>query len=374
MIPLSRPGVGEVELEGVRTVLESGWLGEGRSVEEFEAWLGQYTGCPHVVAVSTGTAALHLALRACGVGPGDEVVMPSFTFVADAMAVRMCGATPVFCDIEPRSLNIDCSQVARHLSSRTRAIMPTDYAGLPVDTQSIREVLGHPGVRIVRDASHSFGSRHDGRPLGLMDADDLTCFSFDPIKNITCGEGGAILLREDELDRALRAMRRLGLRDSAWDGFKTGSVVASVATQDGYRYHMSNINAAIGLAQASRAGELLDRRRQIARLYDRLLDGVPHLALLPRNYDEVCPFMYVMRVEGGHRDGLVEYLSRHGIHAGLRYIPCHLHPLFADADRPALPVTERIAQEAVSIPLYYGLTDEQVSSIAARAGEYLGSR
>lgn len=374
MIPLSRPSVGEEELEGIRAVLESGWLGEGRPVAEFEAWLSQYTGCPHVVAVSTGTAALHLALRACGIQAGDEVVMPSFTFVADAMAVRMCGATPVFCDIEERSLNIDCSQVAAHLTSRTRAVMPTDYAGLPVDTQSIRKVLGDPGVRIIRDASHSFGSRLDGRPLGLMDGDDLTCFSFDPIKNITCGEGGAILLREENLDRTLRAMRRLGLRESAWDGFKTGSVVASVATQDGFRYHMSNINAAIGLVQAGRAGALLERRRQIARLYDTLLGGLPHLGLLPRNYDEVCPFMYVVRVDEGHRDGLVEHLSRHGIHAGLRYIPCHMHPLFADAKCAALPVTERIAQEAVSIPLYYGLSDENVGAIAARIREYLGPR
>jgi len=371
VIPISRPSVGEHELNAVREVFESGWLGEGRVVGDFEAWLAQYTSCEHVVAVGTGTAALHLALLAAGVGPGDEVIMPSFTFAADAMAILWCGATPVFCDIDETSLNLDSADLVRHLGPRTRAILPTDYSGLPADTMSIRNALGQKDTKIIRDASHSFGSRIKGKRLGLMEADDLTCFSFDPIKNITCGEGGAILCRNREVMDSLLAMRRLGFSDSAWEGFSKYRTVTSTVTQNGFRYHMSNINAAIGLAQSRKVDELVERRKQIARLYDQCLAGVPHLSLLLRDYNEICPFMYIVLVQGGHRDGLSEHLAAEGIHSGLRYFPCHMQPIFHDQGRPALPVTERVAEQALSIPLYHGLADDKVREIAEKISEYM---
>ena len=195
-IRMARPSLGEPELGAVRAVFESGWLGEGQITEQFEARLRDYTGAPHAITVNTGTSALHLCLASRGIGPGDEVILPSFTFAGDAMAVHLCGATPVFADIRADTLNLDPASVMTVMSRHTRAIMPTDYAGLPADVRALKKTVGCDDVLLIRDASHSFGSLQDGSPVGLNQSEDATCFSFDPIKHLTCGEGGAILVND----------------------------------------------------------------------------------------------------------------------------------------------------------------------------------
>lgn len=361
-IPMSRPSLGGSEIDLVAEVFDSGWLGEGEYTERFEKSVASLVQAADMVAVNTGTSALHLSLEALGIGPGDEVILPSFTYAADAMAVRMCGAKPLFCEIDPMTLNLDSDHVATLTGDRCRAIMPTDYAGLPCDTSVIRKRIGAKNIKIIRDASHSFGSCINKRVVGVWNGEDITCFSFDPIKNLTCGEGGGIVVNNPELAAKLRIMKRLGFERSPWTSFSGKIVTENQVTQSGFRYHMSNINAAIGLAQLQRFGEMIEKKQHLAKTYDELLSGHPMIHLFERDYDQIVPFMFVIRVEASHRDRLVEYLNTRGIHAGLRYTPCHLHPLFS-RDKASLPVTEKICREILSLPLYPDMSVDNIKEV-----------
>ena len=364
---MSKPSVGKQELALVEKVFRSGWLGEGRLTEAFEKSISEFTGAQHVVAVNTGTSALHLALHALGVGPGDEVILPSMTFASDPMAVMLCGAKPVFCDIRAETLNIDPRKIPPLLTGRTRVIMPTDFAGLPSDVRAIRRALGNRDIKIVRDASHSFGSKVNGKRIGVSAGEDITCFSFDPIKNVTCGEGGALLLKDASLLETVRSRKILGTVRGAWQRLskKKNINVDRQVVQEGFRYHLSDINAAIGLAQMRRLPVLLRKRQQRAKLYDRLLSSNRNVSVFKRDYQMTAPFMYVIRVAAPVRNELVNFLAKSGIHAGLRYDPCHLQPFFGSRP-PRLPVTERVAAEMLSIPLYSDITVPQVREVVSR--------
>lgn len=356
---MSRPSIGPAELAKVSEAFASGWLGEGPMTAAFERRLAERSACRDAVAVNTGTSALHLGLVALGVGPGDEVIVPSFTFLADPMAVLLTGARPVFADVDPETFNLAPAAVAALITSRTRAILPTDYAGLPADTEALRALAGEK-VRIVRDAAHSFGSTVRGRAVGTWLGEDLTCLSFDPIKNLTCGEGGAVLVDDEELAATLRRKKSLGRSSGAAE------------LELGFRYHMSDINAGIGLAQLERFDELAAARRRAARSYDTLLPGVSGVQPLIRDWDQLVPFMYVVRVVNGRRDSLSRFLRGRGIHAELRYPPNHEHRIFLHDGRP-LPVTERLARECLSLPLYPDLSDTDIARVV-EAIEAHGSR
>ncbi len=367
---MSRPSLTEAEVQAVREVFESGWLGEGSKTAEFERMLQEYTGSRHVVAVSNGTSALHLALEALGVGPGDEVILPSFTFASDPMAVHLCGATPVFADIDPHTLNLDPRRIERHITPRTRVVMPTDYAGFPSDVRGMRRILGDREIRVVRDAAHSFGSCIDGRPVGIWCGEDATCFSFDPIKNITCGEGGAVLVNTDELAGRIRRKKTLGFKADSRTRAPGSVVKVRGVVETGYRYHMSNVNAAIGLAQLRRFPEIAEKKRKVARQYDALLAECHFVRSFPRNYEEIVPFIYPVRVSSSRRDGMIEHFGRHGIHADLRYSPCHQEPLFIQ-ERLDLSVTEAVAREVICLPIYADLKAGEVEEIVSLMKDYL---
>lgn len=362
-ILMSRPSLTETELHAVKAVFDSGWLGEGKSTYEFEEKLREFTGAAHAIAVNTGTSALHLSLASRGISPGDEVILPSFTFASDVMAVHLCGATPIFADIHPTTLNLDPQAVKPLITEQTRAILPTDYAGLPADIPGLRKAAGRDDILLIRDASHSFGSRLDGHLVGLNHGEDATCFSFDPIKNLTCGEGGALLVHDSAWASTLTTQRQLGFQHNAWTGLFGGVVQERRVTMTGYRYHMSNLNAAIGLAQFERLPELLEGKRRVARRYDEQLGSVSDVSLFKRDYNDVVPFIYPILVDHAHRDNLIHFLGNHGIHAGVRYFPCHLQPFFASSVMPNLPVTERLIRGIVCLPVYTDLKDEEVDEV-----------
>ena len=354
---MSRPSLGESEEAAVAEVLRSGWLGEGPLTRSFESAVAEFTGAPHVIAVNTGTAALHLTLLALGAGPGDEVILPSFTYASDPMAVTLTGATPVFADIDPITLNLAPAQVNALLSPRTRVILPTDYAGLAADVPGIRRAMEGRDIPILRDAAHSFGSRIDGRPVGVWCGETATMFSFDPVKNLTCGEGGAVLVNDDKLAQRLRQLRSLGFAPSARGKSVTGP---------GYRCHLSSIHAAIGLAQFSRLPELLAGRQAIAREYDEQLRDIPGIVTFLRDYGSVVPFLYPVRIVDGRRDELVRRFQALGIHADLRYSPCHREPYFQQTSRTgALPETERLAAELLCLPIYTGMTEAEQAEVVS---------
>lgn len=360
-IPMARPSLTSQELEAVGRVFDSGWLGEGQWTTTFEARLAVFTGSPHVVAVNTGTSALHLALAALDIGAGDEVIVPTLTFVSGPMAVHLCGATPVFADIDPETLNLDPADVARKMTARTRAILPTDYAGLPADVASLRRIGGD--VRIIRDAAHSFGSEVDGRVLGAWSGEDATCFSFDPIKNLTCGEGGAVAVSDDRLAARLREMRTLGFRADARSRSTGSAVRVRGVVSSGFRYHLSNINAAIGLTQLERFTDLAERRRALASRYDALLSGCTVIRRFHRDWTAQVPFIYPVLVPPSSRDCLIARCAERGIHADLRYPLCHQEPLFGAP--PSLPIAETVAESLICLPLFPDLTTAEQDEVIA---------
>jgi perosamine synthetase len=235
----------------------------------------------------------------------------------------------------------------------------------------MRRAVRGKRVRIIRDASHSFGSVLNGRMVGVWAGEDLTCLSFDPIKNVTCGEGGVILTRSAPLARRLRALKRLGQQEGGWGRFARGRGRDSRVAETGFRYHLSDINAAIGLAQLDRFEALVDARRRRAKQYDARLAAVSGVTRLRRDYDRIVPFMYVIRVPAQERDGLVAFLGEHEVHAGLRYSPCHLQPAFRRRGE-SLPVTEQLTREMLSLPLYADLSEDAVDRVAKLVASYLG--
>lgn len=359
LIPVSRPSIGKEELQEVRKVFESGWLGLGGWVFKFEEELKRILGAENVIAVSTGTHALHLALDAAGIKPGDEVIVPSFTFVASVQAIMMCGAKPVFCDINEDDLNMDAEDAIKRITPQTKAIMPVHYAGQPADMDVIMEVSSSRKIRVIEDAAHAFGSYYKDKKIGSFA--DLTCFSFDPIKNITCGEGGAIVTSDKEIAELIYKKRILGIDKDTWSRYEHKRDWFYDVTTLGFRYHMSNINAAIGIAQIKKLKRFIARKKEIVRKYDVEFQKIKAIKLLKRDYESCAPFHYVIRVKED-REGLRQFLKERKIDSGVHYIPNHLQPFFSKF-KVELPVTEKIWNEILTLPLYYDMLDEDVAQV-----------
>lgn len=368
MIRVSQPLVGEAEFQAVKAALERAYYGHAERVVEFEDRLRDYLGAPEVVAVCNGTAALHLALVGLDLSPGDEVLLPSLTFLSSFQAVAATGATPVACDVDPETLIIDLTDAERKLTPRTKVIMPVHYAGNPCILDRCLEFARRAGIRVVEDAAHAFGSSLRGRKVGGFG--DVACFSFDSIKNITCGEGGAIVCRDGGLARRLREKRSLGIvRKPEFEDPSRGRRWQIEVTGLGFRYHMSNLNAAIGLAQLPQLETFIARRRDICRRYDSAFRHLRGIRTLRIDYNDAAPHIYVVRVEGGRRDRLMDFLRDRGIESGINYVPNHLHAFFR---RPnvSLPETERAYREILTLPLHCALTDRDVESVIDAVGEF----
>ena len=370
MIKSSRGCCGEEELAEVKEAFDYGYFGLAYKTNEFEEKIGEYLGTDrYVITTSTGTNALHLALDTIGIGPGDEVIMPSFTFVATAQAVAMCGGTPVFCEVDPDTFLMDIDDVRKKISPATKAIVPVHYAGRPCDMDALMEIRERTGIRIVEDAAHAFGTYYKGKKIGSFG--DITCFSFDSIKVMTCGEGGAVVTDDTLFDDLSRKKRLLGIDRKTMHvkDWKKRSWIYDVPTL-GYRYHMSNINAAIGLAQIKKVDRFIARRQELCRLYDKELEGIEGIVRMPGGYEGITPFMYVIRVKNGRRNQLKDYLMEHDIESGISYIPCHHFSLFhKDAD--SLPITDAIFEEVLCLPLHYELSDTDVMEVTGRIREFM---
>jgi perosamine synthetase len=361
VIKLSKGCLGEEELSALRDVFAYGYFGLGVQVQQFEEALKKYLEADHVVATNTGTSALHLALDALGIGAGDEVIVPSLTFVAAFQAIHATGATPVPCDILSHTLLIDLEDIERRVTRRTKAVMPVHYAGNPCDMNSLMELSHRYGLRIVEDAAHAFGATYKGKKIGGFG--DVTCFSFDSIKNITCGEGGAIICRDQALADRMRQKRVLGMNRMAQATAAAAEQKwLSQITTSGFRYHMGNINAAIGLSQLRKADVFVERRRQICRTYDLAFQTGPDLETLQIDYNHAAPHIYVIRVKNGKRDALMQFLHDNGIETGINYPPNHLQPFFSGS-LSKLPKTEEAYREIVTLPLHCALTDSDVAHV-----------
>ena len=350
MIRLSRSFVGQQEIDAATSVLERGFLGMGEEVREFESELAAYLGADAVACVNTGTAALQLALQAIGVGPGDEVLLPTLTYVASFQAVSATGATPVACDVGEADGLLDLADAKRRMTSRTRAMMPVHYASFPGDLDAVHAFAREHGLRVIEDAAHAFGCTHRGRRIGSFG--DIVCFSFDGIKNITAGEGGAVVSVDRAVMDKVRDARLLGVQHDTEKRYRGERSWDFDVTEQGWRYHMSDIMAAIGRVQLRRfEAEFAPRRIGLAKAYRQGLAGVAGLKLFANDGEGVVPHIFPLRVLDGRRDMLRSALELAGIQSGIHYKPNHLLTRFGGGT-PKLPVAEELYGELLTLPLH----------------------
>jgi dTDP-4-amino-4,6-dideoxygalactose transaminase len=363
LVRLSRSIVGREEADAVaRVLLEDGYLGMGAEVQRFETEVAAFFGVPAgtVACVNSGTAAIHLAVAAA-VEPGDEILVQSLTFLSSYQAISAAGAIPVSCEVHRDSVTIDLADAARRITPRTRAIMPVHYASYPGDLDAIYAFAREHGLRVIEDAAHAFGCTHNGRMIGSFG--DIRCFSFDGIKNITSGEGGAIVTADAAVAARVRDGRLLGVEkdsDRRYAGERSWEFDVS---RQGYRFHMSNLNAAIGRVQLRRLpAEFGPRRVALARRYRERLTGVPGIELFETNLGPVIPHIQPIRVLDGRRDEVRAMLEAQRIQTGIHYKPNHLLTLYGGG-RVSLPVTERLYEELLTLPLHPGLDAADVDRV-----------
>jgi len=359
-IPTHRPFIADEELQAVRKVFDSRWLGMGSATKKFEQELSKFLGTRHVIAVNSGTAALHLALLALDLKPGDEVIVPSLTFTASVQAIIVSRLVPVFCEVFEDTLNIDVTDVPNRITNKTRVVMPVHYGGGACRMEQLLQLAGKYNLHVIEDTAQAFGSTYKGRMAGTFG--DVGCFSFDPIKNITCGGGGAVVTNDDKIAHRVKLKRYLGINRSSWKRASADNTWYYEVVTEGYRYHMNDLNAAIGLEQLKRFQAFKARKQVIVQRYDRAFSQIRGLKLIKRNPEETFPFGYFVRVLNGQRDSMMVYLREKGITTMVQFIPNHLHRLFAKP-QTRLPVTEQLYKEIVTLPLYFEMTDAIVETV-----------
>lgn len=368
MIPIIRPVIGDEEIAAVAEVLRSGWLVQGPRVEAFEAALAAAVGAPHVVAVSSATAGLHLALRVAGIGAGDDVIVPSLSFIATTNAAWMAGARPVFADVAPDAPNLTCETVDHVWTPATRAVIAVHQLGVPFDRDGLRALCRSRGALLVEDAACAIGSDHRGEPIA-RDA-ELAVFSFHPRKVITTGEGGAVATgRSDWADR-LRRLRQHGMT-IATHARKDGGAVEAYA-EPGWNYRMTDLQAAIGVEQLRRLDAIVAQRQAVARRYDGLLADVWDVAPLsphPADRWNVQTYCLCVAPDGRpphqRRDAVLAHLQAHGVGARRGILAAHLEPAWHQHPRVPLPCSEAWAAQSLALPVHAGLDDEHLAHIVA---------
>lgn len=368
MLPYARPTITEDEIREVEECLRSGWLATGPRTQRFEEALAAFSGARCCVATNTGTAALHLALLAAGVRPGDEVITTPMTWVATANVVLHCGARPVFVDVEPGTLNIDPTRIETAITDKTRAVMPVHYAGLPCDEDALLEICRARDLALVEDAAHALGASYKGRPIGSIG--DVTMFSFHPAKNLTTGEGGAIVCDDPELAARAKRLRYHGIDMSPESRFGGRGPAAYDVVEAGFKYNISDLQSAIGLHQLAHLAERNRRRADLAAAYRAALPTVPHVEPLrdaPYEYEHAWHMMVVRANTGAltlDRDGLVQALREREIGAGVHFVPLHLQTLYREAASGAdLPVATEAHEQILTLPLFPDMRDEDVGLV-----------
>lgn len=374
-IPLNRPSIGDDDVARVEAVLRSGWITTGPVNAEFETAFAGAVGAPHAASMTSATGGLHLVLEALGVGPRDEVITPSLTFASTVNQIVLRRATPVFVDVDYGTLNLKVEQVEAKIKKRTKAIIPVHFAGAPCDLDPLMRLAQRKGVPIVEDAAHAVGAAYKGKPVGGHG--NAAIFSFHPMKNITTGEGGMVTTHDPELDRHLRKLRFHGIDRDAWKRYRHGGNPMYDVAAPGYKYNLTDLQAALGLAQLAKLDRMNARRAAIAARYREGLAGVPGLDLpaVPA-YDHVHAWhLFVVKVTAMSREDFFKGLEEWNVGFGVHFPPCHqlayVRQRFAAAPG-ALPETEKAGSRIASLPLYPDMTDADVDYVVAAVRDVLG--
>lgn len=367
MLPYGHQRISQDDVDAVAEVLRSDWLTTGPTIDRFEAALADRLGAAHVVAVNSGTAALHAAYAAAGLGAGDEIIVPSLTFAATANAALYLGARPVFAEIDPATLMLDPRSVSERIGPKTRAICVVHYAGAPADLRAFRELARTKGLLLIEDAAHAFGAAADEGLVGARA--QLAAFSFHPVKILTTGEGGAVATSDGDKARALRIFRNHGITTETRERERAMSWHYQLVTL-GFNYRLTDIGAALGLSQLREVDGFLARRRAIAKKYLQAFAGVPALRTqdtdAERSAWHIFPVAIVPAALRVDRDEVVRALRLENIGANVHYDPVHLHPLYRErlGHRPGdLPVTEDVASRLVTLPVHPNMTDDDIDDV-----------
>jgi len=373
-LPFSRPTIEDDEIAEVVDSLRSGWITSGPKVERFEALFRERLGVSQAVAVNSATAGLHLAVAALGLRPGDEVIVPAITWAATANVVELCGGRTVFADVDPETLCLDPSDVARRITSATRAIIPVHFAGQPADMTALDVLAAWAGLTIVEDAAHALGTVHRGVEVGA--SGHPTVFSFHPIKNITTGEGGMVTCNDAALADRLRILRFHGVSKNAWNRFRGGGVAQYDVLEPGWKYNMLDLQAALGLRQMEKLERFNAARRALAAVYAAELASVPELRPLGAvKYPAVHAWhLYIVRLELEavtlDRNDFMQALHQEHIGTGLHFPPLHLSSYYAGKygyGPGALPAAEQAGAQILSLPLYPLMTPSDVRDVVDAA-------
>lgn len=357
------------EMREIQEALESGWVTTGPKVRKFEAEFARGVGARHGIAVNSCTAAMHLALEAVGVRRGDDVVTTPYTFAATAEVIRYFDARPVFVDIDPASMNIDPALIAGALTPKTKAIIPVHLGGLPADIDAIRDVAVPRGIPVIEDAAHTFPAAYKGRPVGSLS--EFTAFSFYATKTITTGEGGMITTDNDEWADRCRIMSLHGISKDAWKRYTAEGNWYYEIVAPGYKYNMTDVAAAMGLAQLRKAVGMRDRRKAISERFSAAFRAIPEIQLPHDRADcEHAWHLYMIRLNldmlSIDRARFMSALREKGIGASVHFIPLHIHPYYRDQfgfAPDAFPVTYREYMREISLPIYSRMSDEDVQRV-----------
>ena len=371
MIYLSKSCLSDAEKRAVIGVLDREYLGMGSDVEQFENDLSVFFSRPTVCVVN-GTAALHLSLQACGIGHGDEVLLPSLTYIASFQAISATGAKPVACDISLETFLLDLSDAEKRITEKTKAVMPVFYTGGVGDLDAVYAFGERHKIRVIEDAAHAFGTTYKNKRIGSIG--DVACFSFDGIKNITSGEGGCIVTDKEDILQKVKEARLLSVEkdtDRRYTGKRSWDF--DVANQ-GWRYHMSNIMAAIGLEQLKRFQEFSEKRRKLAEIYEQYFLDQPKIHTIPRDYKMVVPHIFVIRLDGmRNRKEIQLKMLEKGIQVGYHYQPNHCLSFYKDEKSDSLPITEKFSPELLTLPLHPDLTGDDVKYVAESLMELISN-
>ena len=378
-IPVFRPGFGREEIEALTEVFHSGWIGPGPRAEKFERRFADFVGVRYAVSVTSCTAALHLSLKALGLGPGDEVLVPSLTFVSTAHAAVFCGCDVRFVDVESETGCMDPDDLAAKISSRSRAVIPVHYGGHPCRMNEIWALASRHGLFVVEDAAHACGAKFQGNPVGGLEPTTATCFSFNALKNLSTGDGGMITTNSSELAETARRLRWMGINKNTFErtttpdpGGETGRESDPVPKYEwyyevnelGFKYIMNDVAAALGLVQLEKLGRATQIRRDMAQRYAEGLGALDWLEL-PIERDDVRSAWHLYAIRTSLQEPLRKHLQSAGVATSVHYYPLHLQPFYRRKSGVSLPVTERLARELVTLPFHPNLTMDEIDRTIA---------
>lgn len=367
-LPFSRPSIGDEEIAAVEQVLRSGWITTGPKNQELEQDFAQRVGCRHAVALSSATGAMHITLLALGIGPGDEVITPSQTWVSTANMICLLGATPVFVDIDPGTLMTDAKTIEAAITPRTKAIIPVHYAGAAFDLDPLYALAAKHGIAVIEDAAHAAGTFYRGRAVG---AQGTAIFSFHAIKNMTCAEGAMFVSDDEALADRVRMLKFHGLGVDAYDRLTHGRKPQAQVIEPGFKYNLADVNAAIALVQLKRLDEINAKREKLANSYLERLSGLPVQPLqLPQYPQQHAWHLFILRIDaercGIDRDGFMKALQEQNIGSGIHFVATHLHTYYRQRFPDVhLPHTEWNSARLCSIPLFPDMTENDVERVTS---------